>query len=51
MRRPPTAADRAAAAAVESRAAARGGDLARLKPAVPFPDIKGRVALPGRRGR
>ena len=40
------AADRAAAAAVESRAAGRGGDLARLKPAVPFSDMKGRVAFP-----
>jgi septal ring factor EnvC (AmiA/AmiB activator) len=40
------AADRAAAAAVESRAAARGGDLARLKPALPFSDMKGRVAFP-----
>lgn len=40
------AADRAAAAAVESRAAARGGDLARLKPATPFSDLKGRVAYP-----
>ena len=40
------AADRAAAATVESRAAARGGDLARLKPATPFSDLKGRVASP-----
>jgi len=40
------AADRAAAAAVESRAATRGGDLARLAPAVPFSESKGRIAWP-----
>ncbi|MDE3175530.1 MAG: peptidoglycan DD-metalloendopeptidase family protein [Pseudomonadota bacterium] len=40
------AADRAAARTVESRAAMRGGDLARLKPATPFSDDKGRLAWP-----
>ena len=40
------AADKAAAAAVESRAAGPAGDLARLKPAVPFSQDKGRLAWP-----
>ncbi len=40
------AADSAAARTVESRAATRGGDLARLKPAKPFSDDKGRLAWP-----
>ncbi len=40
------AADRAAAAAVESRAASPGGDLARLKPAVPFSQMKARLPWP-----
>ena len=40
------AADRAAARAVESRAARPGRDLARLKPAVAFSESKGRLAWP-----
>jgi len=40
------AADRAAAAAVESRAAGPAGDLARLRPAVPFSQDKGRLRWP-----
>jgi len=41
------AADQAAAADVASRAAAsRGGDPARLKPAIAFADAKGQLALP-----
>ncbi|HXT05390.1 MAG TPA: peptidoglycan DD-metalloendopeptidase family protein [Roseiarcus sp.] len=40
------AADKAAAAAVESRAAGPGGDLARLKPAVAFSQEKGRLPWP-----
>jgi septal ring factor EnvC (AmiA/AmiB activator) len=40
-------ADRATAADVASRAAAaRGADPARLKPAVPFTEVKGQLALP-----
>ena len=39
-------ADRAAAKSVESRAATPGGDLARLKPATPFSNDKGRLAWP-----
>ena len=39
-------ADKAAAAVVASRAAIRGGDLARLKPATPFADAKGRLPWP-----
>ena len=41
-----SAADKAAAAAVESRAAVRGGDVARLKPALAFAETKGRLASP-----
>ena len=40
------AADRAAAAAVESRAALHAGGPARLKPAVAFAELKGRLAWP-----
>jgi septal ring factor EnvC (AmiA/AmiB activator) len=40
------AADRAAAAAVESRAALHGGGPARLKPAIAFAEMKGRLAWP-----
>ncbi len=41
------AADRAAAADVELRAVSlRGVDPARLKPAVPFPEVKGQLNLP-----
>ena len=40
------AADQAAAAIVANRAAAPGGDLARLKPATRFVDDKGRLAWP-----
>lgn len=40
------AADQAAAAVVANRAAAPGGDLARLKPATRFVDDKGRLAWP-----
>jgi septal ring factor EnvC (AmiA/AmiB activator) len=40
------AADKAAAAVVASRAAGPGGDLARLKPATPFAEDKGRLAWP-----
>jgi septal ring factor EnvC (AmiA/AmiB activator) len=40
------AADKAAAAAVESRAAGPAGDLARLKPAVAFSQEKGRLPWP-----
>ena len=40
------AADRAAAAAVENRAAKPGGDPARLQPAIAFSDMKGRLPMP-----
>ncbi len=40
------AADKAAAAVVASRAAGPGGDLARLKPATPFSNDKGRLPWP-----
>jgi septal ring factor EnvC (AmiA/AmiB activator) len=40
------AADKQAAAVVASRAATPGGDLARLKPAVAFSELKGRLPLP-----
>jgi septal ring factor EnvC (AmiA/AmiB activator) len=40
------AADKAAAAVVASRAAGPGGDPARLKPATPFSEMKGRLPMP-----
>ena len=40
------ASDQAAAAVVKSRAARPGGDLARLKPAAPFSEAKGRLPWP-----
>jgi septal ring factor EnvC (AmiA/AmiB activator) len=41
-----SAADRAAAAALESRVAPRPGDPARLQPAIAFSDMKGRLPWP-----